>query len=67
MASTQLERLQRNFDVLTGLFDWVSLQINTVCQPCHMSGRMPEEAYERRTTGKGPTSWERQQRKVECP
>ena len=29
MALTQLERIQRSFDVLTGLFDWVGLQKNT--------------------------------------
>ena len=44
VASTQLERLQRAFDVLTGLFDRVILQTNTantvgmVCQPFHTPG-----------------------------
>ena len=46
VVSTQPERLQRAFDVLAGLFDWVGLQTNTaktvgiVCQPCHAPGRM---------------------------
>ena len=44
MALTQPERLQRAFDFLTGLFDWVSLQTNTaktfgmVYHPCHPPG-----------------------------
>ena len=39
VASTQLERLQRDFDFLTGLFNWVGLRANMaktvgmVCQP----------------------------------
>ena len=39
VASTQPERLQRAFDILTGLFNWVGLRKNTantvdmVCQP----------------------------------
>ena len=43
---TQPERLQRMFDVITGLFDRVGLRKNTaktvgiVCQPCHMLGGM---------------------------
>ena len=58
-------------DVLTGLFDWVGLETNTVktvgmvCQLCHMPGGILEEAYERRTKGKGPKFWERQRRRVE--
>ena len=44
VASTQPERLHREFDVLTGLFDRVGLRNNMaktagmVCQPCHMPG-----------------------------
>ena len=51
VVSTQPERLQRAFDVLTGLFDQVDLQTNTadtfgmVCQPCNAPGGMSEEAY----------------------
>ena len=51
MELNQLKRLQRAFDVLTGLFDQVDLQTNTaetfgmVCQPCHSPGGMSEEAY----------------------
>ena len=47
----QLEKLQRAFDVLIGLFDRVGLQTNTtktvgmVCQPCHAPGGMSEEVY----------------------
>ena len=37
-----------------------------VRQPYHASGGMSEEAYERRTTGKGPTFWDLQRRRVEC-
>ena len=51
VALTQLERLQRAFSVLTGLFDRVGLRKNTrktvsmVCQKCHMPVRMSVEAY----------------------
>ena len=51
VASTQPERLQRNFDVLTGIFDRFHLQKNTantvgmVCQPFHAPGSMSEDAY----------------------
>ena len=73
MSSTQPERLQRAFDVLTGLFNWVGLRSNMlktvgmVCQPCHAPGGVLEEAYTRRVTGKGPTFQEIQRRRVECP
>ena len=73
VALIQLERLQRAFDVLTGLFNRVVLRKNTsktigmVFQPCHTPGGMSEEAYERRTTGEGPTFWGCQRRRVECP
>ena len=58
---TQPERLQRVFYILTGLFDWVGIRINTgkmvsmSCQPFHASGRMLMEAYERRSMGTGLT------------
>ena len=61
VASTQPERLQRVFDVRTGLFDRFKLRTNTaktvgmVCQLCHAPGGMEEEAYKSRTTGKGLT------------
>ena len=57
VALTQPERLQRDFNVLTGLFDQVGLRKNTqkmasmACQTRHAPGRMSVEAYERRTTG----------------
>ena len=44
IALTQMERLQREFDVLTNLFNRVGLQKNMakmvgmVCQPCHAPG-----------------------------
>ena len=72
-ASNQLERLQREFIVLTGIFNWVGLRKNrqkTVsmdCQPCHLPGRMTVEAYERQTTGTEPTFRERWRRRVICP
>ena len=70
VASTQPERLQRVFDVLTSLFDRVGLRMNMQkmvsmsCQPCHAPGRMSVEAYERRTTGTGPNFWGQQRRRV---
>ena len=70
VALTQPERLQREFDVLIGLFDRVVLLKNTakmtgmVFQPCHTPGGMSEEAYARRVTGKGPIFQGRQRRRV---
>ena len=46
VALTQPERIYRAFDVLSGLFDQVSLKTNThkkvsiACQPCHTPERM---------------------------
>ena len=71
VESTQLERLQRSFDVLIRILDRVGLQTNTaktvgmVCQPCHAPVRISEEAYERRTMNKGPIFQERQRRSME--
>ena len=51
MVSIQSERLQSEFDVLSVLFNQVSLQTNTektvgmVFQPCHAMGGMSEAAY----------------------
>ena len=65
VALTKPERLQREFEVLIGLFDWVVLSPNTkkmvrmACQPCHIPGSMSVEVYERQTTGTGPTFWEK--------
>ena len=73
VALIQLERLQRAFYVLTGLFNRVFLQKNTlktigmVFQPCHTPGWMSEAAYLRRVTGKGQTFQKRQQMRVDCP
>ena len=73
VESTQQERLQKTFYVLTGFFDRVGLMKNMaktvgmLCQPYHAPGGMLEEAYVQRTTGKGPTFWDIHQRQVECP
>ena len=73
VASTQPERLHRTFDVITSLFDRVGLWTNTakmvsmVLYPCHTSGEMSEEAYERRMMGKGPTFQKPHHRRVEFP
>ena len=61
VASIKPERLQREFDILTGLFDQVGLSMNTrktvimECQPYHAPGQMYLEEYKRRTTGAGST------------
>ena len=59
-ASTQPERLQRAFKLLTGLFEKVFLRTSTwktvsmTLQPFHAPDRMLVMAYERQTTGTGP-------------
>ena len=51
VALNQMERLQRAFNVLAGLFDRVGLRTNTRktlrmgFQPCHMPDRMSVVAY----------------------
>ena len=61
ITSTQPERLQRAFDVLTGLFDWIGLQTNArkmvsmECQTCHAPVHMSLAAYEWQEMGTGPT------------
>ena len=73
VALTQLERLQRAFDVLTCLFNRFGLMtnkrniVNMSCQQCHMPGSMLVEVYESQTTETGPAFLERHQRKVHCP
>ena len=73
VASTQPERLQRAFDVLTGLFNEVGLSTNTQktvitdFQTYHARDRMLMEAEERRTMVTGTTFWERHQRRVKFP
>ena len=60
-ALPQLLRLNRVFDVLTGLFNQVGIRTNTqktarmACQSFHTPGRMLVEAEERRTMVTGPT------------
>ena len=73
VALTQPKRLQRTFDVLAGLFDRVVLRTNALktvsidCQTYHTPGHISLEAYERWTTGTGPTFRERQRWRVACP
>ena len=65
VASTQPKKIQRVFDVLTSLFDRISLQTNTVktvgkvLQPWHALGGMSEELYECQVKGKDTTFRER--------
>ena len=73
IVSTQLERLQRAFDVLASIFKRVSLRMNAwktfsmASQPYHGTGQMSLEAYERWTTGTVPTFQELQRRRLACP
>ena len=66
-------RLQRNFDVLTDLFDRISLQTNTrktvgvVCQPYHFLVRMLVDAYNHRIIGEGLAYQKRLQQRVRFP
>ena len=70
VAFPQQDRLQRVLNILKGFFGRVDLRTNTqntvimACQPYHTPGRMLVGAYESRTTGAGPTFWERQRRRV---
>ena len=63
VALTKPERIQKAFDVLTGIFERVVLRTNThrtvstACQPCHVSGRISVEVYKMWTTGIGPIFW----------
>ena len=72
VKSTQLERLQREFDVLSYLFDRVGLHKNTrktvmmECQPYHMPVRISVVEYERGEMGTVPTYQERQRIQVQC-
>ena len=72
IASTQLERLHRAFDILTDLFDRVGLRENTrkmvimACQKCYTPERILVAVYERRTTVIGPKNWKRQRMRAQC-
>ena len=72
VASTQPERLQRAFGVLTDFLDRVGLHTNTqkmarmACQPYHMPDRMLMVAYERMATGTGLAYRERKRMRVQC-
>ena len=69
---TQPEMLQREFDVLVGLFDWVDLRtsmqktVRMACHPCHTPFRMLVVAYKMQKVGTSPTYWERQMMQVQC-
>ena len=73
VAPNHPERLQRTFDVLTGLFDRDSLLTNTrkmvsmACWPCQTPVQMSSEAYKRRTTGTGTNFCEWNRRRATCP
>ena len=73
VVSTQTEKLQRLFDVLTDLFDQVGLQmivqktVSISCWPYHAPVGMLEVAYARWTPGVVPKYRERQRRRVQCP
>ena len=72
VTSTQLERLHRLFEVLADLFEWVGLRTNTwnmlsmAFQQYHTPGIMLVVAYERLTTGKGPTYWGQKRIWAQC-
>ena len=60
VMSPQLERLQRDFNVLTNIFEWVVLHTNMrktvsmACRPCYTPGGFLESAYTWNVTGSDP-------------
>ena len=60
VTSTQLERLQRVFDVLARIFERFDLQTNAskmvsmACQTCHTPGQISSKAYKQQMIGMGP-------------
>ena len=70
VASIQPERLHCASNVITGLFNQISLRKNTwkmvsmACHPCHVPVRMSVEAYDILTTGTGLTFQERKRMQV---
>ena len=73
VTATHMGRLQRVFDVLSGLFNRVGLwtnsrkMVNMACNPCLTLGKMSSAAYNQRRKGMGPIFWERNWRRVACP
>ena len=70
VASLRLKWLQREFNFLTDLFDWVGLCTNvwkTVSmarRPCYTRGNVLESEYTQQVTGVGPSYQERLQWRV---
>ena len=68
---TQIESMQREFEILAELFDRVNFRMNTwntasmAFQPCHAPGRMLMVTYERRDTRTGQTYQEWQRMRVQ--
>ena len=61
IVSTQWECIQWEFDVMTGIFEWVGLKTNAkkivtmVCQPYHITGRHSGVTYLQLITDEGPS------------
>ena len=72
VASTQPERLQGVFNVLTDLSDRVGFRSNTrktvsmACQPFHAPAIMSVVADDIQEMGRGPAYQERQMMRVQC-
>ena len=67
------ERLQRTFELIAYLFNWVDLQKNTrkmasmSFQPFYTPRNMSVVVYSRRAKGTSSMYWERQGIKFQCP
>ena len=65
-------RLQRSFDIVMELFDWVIMQtdvrntVGMVCQPCRAVGGYSEESYGIQMMGEGMTYQALQHQRVRC-
>ena len=72
-ALPQLLRLNRVFDVLTGLFNRFGLRknmqrtVSMTCQQYHAHGRMSVESFKRKMAGADPIFQHRHWRKVNFP
>ena len=72
VASSDPRWLQWVFTTLVGLFERVSMKMNTgktvsmTCRPCPAVGNRSEAAYSHTMTGKGLTYLERNWERVEC-
>ena len=73
VASPRTESFHREFNVLTDLFDQVSIQTNVkntlsmAYRPYYTPGGFLESTYMRRVTEVGPSYRERLWRQVKCP